>query len=257
MLAAGLVVADAEPHQLADAASQVGQDGEQGAIAAIDRRSPRIIAGGGVEQAAAVVGRQADGLAFTRDGRGGDELTVGGVGQAVAVGLGVGEEGAQRGELAADSAVGLAGGDEGVTPGGDVLGPDPGQVLEGGGGDAGGGEELVEVGAVGAAGLWRGGAEKPGVDGAADRLAGLAGHPPFGEGGVGSASRRAIAANSLCVSSSIIAPRLDSDNPLYPKLLPLELLGSGQFQPSRLGGFYRAARRREPGNPKSSTFIRS
>ena len=57
-----------------------------------------------------------------------------------------------------------------------MLGADGGEVLEGTGGDAAGGEELVEVEAVGLAGMGRGGAEQPGVDGPADGLAEIAGH---------------------------------------------------------------------------------
>jgi hypothetical protein len=57
-----------------------------------------------------------------------------------------------------------------------MLGADGGEVLPGVGQDAGGGEELVEVEAVGPAGMGGGGAEQPGLDGPADGLAEIAGH---------------------------------------------------------------------------------
>lgn len=56
-----------------------------------------------------------------------DELAVGGVGPAVAVGLEVGEQQLQSGELAADSAARLTGGGELLPPGDDVLGADGGE----------------------------------------------------------------------------------------------------------------------------------
>ena len=63
VLAAVLVIADAEPDQLADAAAGIGQHGQHGPVAAIDRRLLLRLFLGGIEQAAAIVRRQADGLA--------------------------------------------------------------------------------------------------------------------------------------------------------------------------------------------------
>ena len=108
---------------------------------------------GGVEQAAAVVRREADGLAVADDGGGLDELAVGGVGPAVAVGLEVGEQRPQGGQLAADGAVGLATGGGLVTPLTDVLGPHLSQMLQGTCGDPGMGEKLMRVVLVGLAGV--------------------------------------------------------------------------------------------------------
>ena len=130
----------------------------------------------GVEQAAAVVRRQADRLAVAGHGRGLDELAVGGVGPAIAVDLQVGEQRPQDGQFAADGAIGHARGCQPVTPGGDVLRPHGGQVLEGPGGDSGMGQELVQVVLVGFAGMRGGGAKQPGSDRPADRLAEIAGH---------------------------------------------------------------------------------
>ena len=83
------------------------------------------------------MGGQADRLAVAGHGRGLDELAVGRVGSAVAVDLQVGEQRPQDGQFSADGAIGLASGCQPVTPGGDVLRPDGGQVLEGSGGDSG------------------------------------------------------------------------------------------------------------------------
>ena len=79
---------------------------------------------GRVEQAAAVVRRQAHRLAVTGHGRGLDELAVGRVGSAVAVDLQVGEQRPQDGQFAAYGAARHAAGCQPVPPGGDMLRPD-------------------------------------------------------------------------------------------------------------------------------------
>lgn len=71
------------------------------------------------------------------------------IGSGVAVGLEVGEQRPQGGQLAADGAVGLFVGGQGVPPGGDVLGADSGELLPGPGLDADVGEKLVEVALIG------------------------------------------------------------------------------------------------------------
>ena len=70
---------------------------------------------------------------------------MGGIGSGVAVGLEVGKQRPQGGQLAADGAVGLASIGQGVSPCRNVLAPDTGQFLPGTGLDTGMGKELVEV----------------------------------------------------------------------------------------------------------------
>ena len=57
-----------------------------------------------------------------------------------------------------------------------MLGADGGEVLPGVGLDAAGGEELVEVEAIGPAGMRGGGAQQPGIDRFANGLSEIAGH---------------------------------------------------------------------------------
>ena len=95
---------------------------------------------GGFEQAAAIVRGEGYGLAVAGHGRCLDEFAVGGVGPAVAIGLEVGEERPQGSQLPSYRAIGHACGCQPLTPLADMLGADGGQVLEGIGLDAAGGQ---------------------------------------------------------------------------------------------------------------------
>ena len=101
---------------------------------------------------------------------------MGGVGSAIAVDLQVGEQRPQGGQFPANGAVGLLIGGELVTPAADVLGTHLGQVLEGTGGDTGGGQELIQVVHIRLAGMRGGGTQQPGIYGPADGFACIAGH---------------------------------------------------------------------------------
>ena len=76
-----------------------------------------------------------------------------GIGSGIAVGFKVGKQRPQGGQLSADGAVGLLVLRQGVSPTGDVLRADLGELLPGTGVDAGKGEELVEVGLIRPAGM--------------------------------------------------------------------------------------------------------
>ena len=159
VLAASLVIADSKPHQLADAAAGIGEHGEHGPVAEIDRSGSIRIARGCVEQPAAIVRRQSDRLAVTRHGGGGDKLAVGRVGSAEAVGLQVGEERPQSSQFTANrccSALAACG--KLVPPSGDMLRPNLGQVLERTGSNPGKAKELIQVMLVGFARMRRWGA---------------------------------------------------------------------------------------------------
>ena len=76
---------------------------------------------------------------------------------------------------------------EPVTPGGDILGADGGELLPGTGFDTGMSEELVEVALIRPAGMRGGGAEHPCLDGLGHLLAEVGGqHTGEGRDGIGS-----------------------------------------------------------------------
>ena len=137
------------------------------------RRGPRPP---DIEQAAAIVRRQADGLAVAGHGGCLDELAVGRVGSAIAVDLQVGEQRPQGGQLAADGAVGLLIGGELAharrrhARAGSAAGARRRPAMPAWRRGTGRGR------AVGLAGMGGGGAEQPGIDRPADGLAEIAGH---------------------------------------------------------------------------------
>jgi len=100
---------------------------------------------------------------------------MGGVGSGVAVGLEVREQRPQGGHLAADSTVGLVAVGEGVSPGGDVLGADGGELFPGCGLDVSVGQELAKIALIHPAGMGEGGSQHPRLDGLRHLLAEVGG----------------------------------------------------------------------------------
>ena len=100
----------------------------------------------------------------------------------VAIDLQVGEQRPQDGKFSADGAIVHASGCEPVTPGGDMLRRDGGQVFESPGLDTGIDQELAQVVLVGFACVPGGGAEQPGSDRPADIAQHLTGKSRGGNG---------------------------------------------------------------------------
>jgi hypothetical protein len=152
---------------LSDAATGIGKNCQKRAVANADGYGDGLLrtflpfsgdsGGRGVEQAPAIVWRQAYRLAVTRNFRSRDEIRVGRVQPDIAVRLEVGEEGPQHGELAAYGMVGqgaiavlgfLALSHQLIAPVGDLVRAHGGEQLGTVGGDAAKGKELVQVALV-------------------------------------------------------------------------------------------------------------
>ena len=156
-----LVVADLEPREFADAATGIGQHREHGPVADAERRRRRR----GIEQAAAILRRQADGLAVAWSGRCGDEIGMGRVGSDIAVGLQVRKHRPQDGELAADGTIvpSLCG--QVIAPGSDLLRADCRQLFYVARLHAAEDKKLAEVALVIRASVRRWRFQEPGVAG--------------------------------------------------------------------------------------------